>query len=200
MFKVVKVAPFGRCSRGCGGAPFFSRASCEPNVRYAWMWLDSEPKNPSATPPINGARGAVPDGLVPVGPTDARVPPPQWTGIQLELSRQGSVNRELHREISRASTAGHARQQPTMNITPAAASLLRLSAGLSRVTVRHGSHLARYKKPQPEKSGFWPGHGEKIWVFNNIVTGQVVYSTRPVLDVGSSSLCHCLAGSRSCRC
>ncbi|KLU84259.1 hypothetical protein MAPG_03304 [Magnaporthiopsis poae ATCC 64411] len=69
-----------------------------------------------------------------------------------------------------------------MNIAPARASLLRLSAGLSRVSVRHGSHLARYKKPQPEKSGFWPGHGEKIWVFNNIVTGQVVYSTKPVLD------------------
>ncbi|KAL8388593.1 hypothetical protein RB595_009084 [Gaeumannomyces hyphopodioides] len=69
-----------------------------------------------------------------------------------------------------------------MNTTPVSASLLRLCAGLSRVSVRHGSHLARYKKPRPEDAGFKPGHGEKIWVFNHVTTNQIVYSTKPVLD------------------
>ncbi|EJT72608.1 hypothetical protein GGTG_09468 [Gaeumannomyces tritici R3-111a-1] len=69
-----------------------------------------------------------------------------------------------------------------MNTTPVSASLLRLCAGLSRISVRHGSHLARYKQPRPELAGFEPGHGEKIWVFNHITTNQIVYSTKPQLD------------------
>ncbi|KIH92152.1 hypothetical protein SPBR_03089 [Sporothrix brasiliensis 5110] len=39
----------------------------------------------------------------------------------------------------------------------------------------------RYRQPKPELTKFPEGHGEQIWVYNNIVTNQVVYSHTPVL-------------------
>ena len=48
----------------------------------------------------------------------------------------------------------------------------------------------RYRQPKPELTKFSEGHGEQIWVYNNIVTNQVVYSHTPVLRVRSPNLSH----------
>jgi hypothetical protein len=58
-----------------------------------------------------------------------------------------------------------------------------LSAGVSRITVRYGHWRPRYRKPQPELTGYSEGHGEQIWLFDNVRSKQVVYSHSPVLDV-----------------
>ncbi|CAK7204942.1 hypothetical protein SEUCBS139899_007704 [Sporothrix eucalyptigena] len=39
----------------------------------------------------------------------------------------------------------------------------------------------RYRQPKPELTKFPEGHGEQIWIFNHIVTNQIVYSHTPVL-------------------
>ncbi|KAL1897664.1 hypothetical protein Sste5346_003972 [Sporothrix stenoceras] len=39
----------------------------------------------------------------------------------------------------------------------------------------------RYKQPKPELTKFPEGHGEQIWIYNHIVTNQVVYSHSPTL-------------------
>ncbi|CAK7274648.1 hypothetical protein SEPCBS57363_006271 [Sporothrix epigloea] len=39
----------------------------------------------------------------------------------------------------------------------------------------------RYRQPKPELTNFAEGHGEQIWIFNHIVTNQIVYSHTPVL-------------------
>ncbi|SPO02750.1 uncharacterized protein DNG_05425 [Cephalotrichum gorgonifer] len=58
-----------------------------------------------------------------------------------------------------------------------------LAIGISRISVRHGHWKPRYRKPQPELTGYPEGHGEKIWVFNELRSKLVVYSHTPVLDV-----------------
>lgn len=59
----------------------------------------------------------------------------------------------------------------------------RLAVGVSRISVRHGHYKPRYRKPQPEMTGYPEGHGEKIWIFSNVRSKQVVYSHDRVLDV-----------------
>ena len=59
----------------------------------------------------------------------------------------------------------------------------RLAAGVSRISVRHGSSRPRYRKPKPELTGYPEGHGEKIWLFSNVRSKQVAYSHSDVLDV-----------------
>ncbi len=61
-----------------------------------------------------------------------------------------------------------------------------LAIGISRITVRHGHWKPRYKKPQPELTGYAPDHGEKIYIFNHVRSQQVVYSHSPVLNVRRS--------------
>ncbi|CAK7227947.1 hypothetical protein SBRCBS47491_006738 [Sporothrix bragantina] len=39
----------------------------------------------------------------------------------------------------------------------------------------------RYRQPRPDLTKFPEGHGEQIWIFNHIVTNQIVYSHTPVL-------------------
>ncbi|CAK7274035.1 hypothetical protein SEPCBS119000_005962 [Sporothrix epigloea] len=39
----------------------------------------------------------------------------------------------------------------------------------------------RYRQPKPELTKFAEGHGEQIWIFNHIVTNQIVYSHTPIL-------------------
>jgi len=36
---------------------------------------------------------------------------------------------------------------------------------------------------RPELTGFNPGHGEQIWVFNHLTTDQVILSHEPAMDV-----------------
>ena len=69
-----------------------------------------------------------------------------------------------------------------MNASPASI-VGRLSIGISRVSIRHGHTKPKFKRYQPELTGFEPGHGERIWVFNNLESNQVVYSHGPVMDV-----------------
>lgn len=61
----------------------------------------------------------------------------------------------------------------------------RLAAGVSRISVRHSSGRAPYRKPAPELTGYPEGHGEKIWIFSNVRSKQVAYSHTAVLDVRS---------------
>lgn len=53
---------------------------------------------------------------------------------------------------------------------------------ISRPTVPY----KRYRQPKPELTNFAEGHGEQIWIFNHIVTNQIVYSHTPVLRVSFS--------------
>lgn len=46
----------------------------------------------------------------------------------------------------------------------------------------------RYKEPKPDLTKFPEGHGEQIWIYNHIVTNQVVYSHSPVLRVCTQNL------------
>ncbi|CAK7217566.1 hypothetical protein SCUCBS95973_003198 [Sporothrix curviconia] len=48
-------------------------------------------------------------------------------------------------------------------------------------TPRPVVHTKRYRQPKPELTKFPEGHGEQIWIFNHIVTNQIVYSHTPVL-------------------
>lgn len=72
----------------------------------------------------------------------------------------------------------------------------RLVAGVSRISVRHSSGRPRYRKPQPELTGFPEGHGEKIFVFSEVRSKMVAYSHSPVLNVrrvpgpSSTTTCH----------
>lgn len=59
----------------------------------------------------------------------------------------------------------------------------RLAVGVSRISVRHGHYKPRYRQPKPEMTGYPEGHGEKIWIFSNVRSKQVVYSHDRVLDV-----------------
>jgi len=59
----------------------------------------------------------------------------------------------------------------------------RLAIGVSRTSIRPGSTFKRYKKPQPELTHWEPGHGEQIWIFNHIVSDQIIYSHKPAMDV-----------------
>lgn len=58
----------------------------------------------------------------------------------------------------------------------------RLSIGVSRVSIRHAS-TTRYKKKNYDWTGFKPGHGENIYVYNHIENGMIVYSHEPSLKV-----------------
>lgn len=97
---------------------------------------------------------------------------------------------------------------PTMNVSNSlrplsslTAQLSRLSVGISRTASRSASTIdlpletkastPATKKPKKKKQkkyvepDFQPGHGEKIWIFNNFVSGLTVYSHSPVLKVRS---------------
>jgi hypothetical protein len=78
------------------------------------------------------------------------------------------------------------------------AQLGRMSVGLSRPSIRAASTIEttpevvtkQTKKPKKKKQqkqriepSFQPGHGEKIWIFSNFVSGLTVYSHSPVLKV-----------------
>lgn len=69
-----------------------------------------------------------------------------------------------------------------MNASPASSIVGRLSIGISRVSIRHGHATPRFRPARPELTGFEPGHGERIWVFNNIESNQVIYSHGPAMD------------------
>lgn len=58
-----------------------------------------------------------------------------------------------------------------------------LAMGVSRMSVRHGHAKPRWKQPRPDLAGHAPGHGEKIYIFTNIATDEIVYSHTKVLNV-----------------
>lgn len=75
-----------------------------------------------------------------------------------------------------------------MNSSPASvvAILDRLSIGVARVSIRHGTTAAkptRYRKKNYAWTGFKHGHGEKIYVYNHVNYGMIVYSHDPELPV-----------------
>lgn len=65
-----------------------------------------------------------------------------------------------------------------MNSSPASVvgTLDKLSIGVSRVSIRHGSTATRYKKKNYAWTGFKRGHGEHIYVFTHSQTGMIIYS------------------------
>lgn len=71
-----------------------------------------------------------------------------------------------------------------MNTSPASVVgiLERLSIGVSRTSIRHYA-APKYKKKKHHLTGFTPGHGERIFVYNHIETGMIVYSHEPELKV-----------------
>lgn len=78
---------------------------------------------------------------------------------------------------------------PTRCLRPLAMSGIATASAAARTTVlglRAASTLKRRRQPRPELTKFPEGHGEQIWIFNHIMTNQVVYSHTPVLRVG----CH----------
>ncbi|CAI4219532.1 unnamed protein product [Parascedosporium putredinis] len=50
------------------------------------------------------------------------------------------------------------------------------------MSIRQGHYKSRFRQPQPELSGYAEGHGERIWVFHQVRTHQIVYSHSHVLD------------------
>lgn len=85
--------------------------------------------------------------------------------------------------VSRLQRADSRPQQIIMNASPASSIVGRLSIGISRVSIRHGHATPRFRPARPELTGFEPGHGERIWIFNNIESNQVIYSHGPAMDV-----------------
>lgn len=71
-----------------------------------------------------------------------------------------------------------------MNTSPASVVgiLDRLSTGISRTSIRHYA-APRLKKKKHHLTGFTPGHGERIFVYNHTETGMIVYSHEPELKV-----------------
>ncbi|KAI8949962.1 transcriptional regulation of mitochondrial recombination-domain-containing protein [Xylaria longipes] len=70
-----------------------------------------------------------------------------------------------------------------MRISPITAQLGRLSIGgsaIPRTSIRL-AHTAKRRTGERIEPRFEPGHGEKIFVFNNFVNGMTVYSHNPVL-------------------
>ncbi|KAJ4391945.1 hypothetical protein N0V93_005565 [Gnomoniopsis smithogilvyi] len=69
-----------------------------------------------------------------------------------------------------------------MNTSPASVVgiLDRLSTGVSRTSIRHYA-APRLKKKKHYLTGFTPGHGERIFVYNHIEKGMIVYSHEPEL-------------------
>lgn len=94
-----------------------------------------------------------------------------------------------------------------MNPSPTSVvgTLERLSIGVSRVSIRHGStatRYTRYRKKNHAWTGYKRGHGESIFVYNHIQNGMIVYSHDPVLKVRpqrSHGRCHWLRRA-SCAC
>ncbi|KAJ4424280.1 hypothetical protein N0V82_000980 [Gnomoniopsis sp. IMI 355080] len=74
-----------------------------------------------------------------------------------------------------------------MNISPASVVgiLDRLSTGVSRTSIRHYA-APRFKKKKHHLTGFTPGHGERIFVYNHIENGMIVYSHEPELKRDSN--------------
>ncbi|KKA31050.1 hypothetical protein TD95_002957 [Thielaviopsis punctulata] len=62
-------------------------------------------------------------------------------------------------------------------------SIGQLGLGVSRTSVRFGHTKPRWKLPRPDLAGHAPGHGEKIYIFTNIATDEIVYSHTKVLNV-----------------
>lgn len=77
-----------------------------------------------------------------------------------------------------------------MNTTPASVVgiLDRLSIGVSRTSLRHYATTKKLRIKKHHLTGFKPGHGEQIFVYNHIETGMIVYSHNPELKVCSPHL------------
>ncbi|KAJ9154873.1 hypothetical protein NKR23_g2282 [Pleurostoma richardsiae] len=68
-------------------------------------------------------------------------------------------------------------------MNPSSSSVVeRLSIGVSRISIRQSHTRPRWTKARPELTGFEPGHGERIWVFNHVGTNQIVYSHKNVMN------------------
>lgn len=59
----------------------------------------------------------------------------------------------------------------------------RLSAGVSRISIRHGHTMPRRRQPRHELTGFKKGLGERIWVHHHIAKGMIIYTHEPELPV-----------------
>lgn len=71
-----------------------------------------------------------------------------------------------------------------MNTLPASVlgKLDRLSTGVSRTSIRHYA-TPKLKKKKHHLTGFTPGHGERIFVYNHTENGMIVYAHEPELKV-----------------
>jgi hypothetical protein len=67
-----------------------------------------------------------------------------------------------------------------MNIAPSIRRGLPV-ARISLICIRTASTAAQKGPPGAER----PDHGEKIWVFSHMLSNQIIYSLKPVLDVRS---------------
>lgn len=65
---------------------------------------------------------------------------------------------------------------------PVVGILDRLSTGVSRTSIRHYA-APKFKKKKHNLTGFKPGHGERIFVYNHIENGMIIYSHDPELKV-----------------
>ncbi|PKS12953.1 hypothetical protein jhhlp_000294 [Lomentospora prolificans] len=63
-----------------------------------------------------------------------------------------------------------------------ASQLSQLTFGFSRISIRQGHYKARFRKPKPELTGYTEDHGEKIWVFHEVRSKQIVYSHSNVMN------------------
>lgn len=71
---------------------------------------------------------------------------------------------------------------PFRSLTAQLGRLAVSSVSVARTSVRLGSSTRRSRRERVEPD-FLPGHGEKIWLFTNFITGQTVYSHNPVPKV-----------------
>ncbi|CAN8096582.1 unnamed protein product [Discula destructiva] len=71
-----------------------------------------------------------------------------------------------------------------MNTSPASVAgiLERVTLGVSRTSIRHyAAPPRRFKKKKHHLTGFKRGHGERIFVYNHIENGMIIYSHEPEL-------------------
>ncbi|PSS03841.1 transcriptional regulation of mitochondrial recombination-domain-containing protein [Coniella lustricola] len=70
-----------------------------------------------------------------------------------------------------------------MNSTPASlvGILDSLAIGVFRTSIRQAHTQTRFRRKKYNLTGFTPGHGENIYIFNHIENGMVIYSHEPIL-------------------
>lgn len=66
---------------------------------------------------------------------------------------------------------------------PVTGMLGRLSTGVSRTSIRWAHKHKQRKQPKHHLTGFEPGLGEHIFIYNHIQNGMVVYSHHNELKV-----------------